>query len=365
MADEIATIISSLGLSNEAFLAIVLLAFVVIGAIIVIVATRPILDVYPYLHPNARVRARKGRLFDEKQISEIVETNNIEDRIRDWFVELPVKGFLFPAFNDRASDVHNILYYSKKPEELLDLITLMCKKDGTFGGRLAIYDELRTAALDTKLFDYNVGAFADLLTYLRNNQSALVYICTGGGKTTTALEYLRLRGGKALVLGPGDTIKSGWEDARNWENLGATADVVNYQTFMNDYHTRDLSKYSVIICDEAHHLQAERWGAGVVKALRETNIKIIGLTATPTPEQFDGTDNIFYGRLCCGLDLAEGIENGNIHKFGYIQSIYRMEDVKSDFDKHGDAGTLLWEKLNLKANENPIDEIITDMDLLF
>ena len=79
MADEIATIISSLGLSNEAFLAIVLLAFVVIGAIIVIVATRPILDVYPYLHPNARVRARKGRLFDEKQISELVEANNVEE----------------------------------------------------------------------------------------------------------------------------------------------------------------------------------------------------------------------------------------------------------------------------------------------
>ena len=79
MADEIATIISSLGLSNEAFLAIVLLAFVVVGAIIVIVATRPILDVYPYLHPNARVRARKGRLFDEKQISELVEANNVDE----------------------------------------------------------------------------------------------------------------------------------------------------------------------------------------------------------------------------------------------------------------------------------------------
>lgn len=47
------------------------------------------------------------------------ETNNIEDRIRDWFVELPVKGFLFPAFEDRASDIHHILYYSKKPEELM------------------------------------------------------------------------------------------------------------------------------------------------------------------------------------------------------------------------------------------------------
>ena len=79
MADEIATIISSLGLSNEAFLAIVLLAFVIIGAIIVIVASRPLLDIYPYLQPNARVRARKGRLFDEKQISELVDANNVDD----------------------------------------------------------------------------------------------------------------------------------------------------------------------------------------------------------------------------------------------------------------------------------------------
>ena len=46
------------------------------------------------------------------------ETNNIEDRIRDWIVEAPAKGFLFPAFNDRASDIHNILYYTKKPEEI-------------------------------------------------------------------------------------------------------------------------------------------------------------------------------------------------------------------------------------------------------
>ena len=45
-------------------------------------------------------------------------TNNIEDRIRDWLVEGPAKGFLFPAFNDRNSDIHGVLYYTKKPEEL-------------------------------------------------------------------------------------------------------------------------------------------------------------------------------------------------------------------------------------------------------
>lgn len=45
-------------------------------------------------------------------------TNRIEDRIRDWLVELPDRGFLFPAFNDRSCDLHSMLYYSKNPEEL-------------------------------------------------------------------------------------------------------------------------------------------------------------------------------------------------------------------------------------------------------
>lgn len=45
-------------------------------------------------------------------------TNVMEERIRDWVVEMPVNGFLFPAFNDRATDVHSMLYYSKNPEKL-------------------------------------------------------------------------------------------------------------------------------------------------------------------------------------------------------------------------------------------------------
>lgn len=47
-----------------------------------------------------------------------VEANNFHDRIRDWIVDMPNHGFLFPAFNDRCTDIHNILYYSKKAEDL-------------------------------------------------------------------------------------------------------------------------------------------------------------------------------------------------------------------------------------------------------
>lgn len=46
------------------------------------------------------------------------ETNQIQNRIQDWVVGAPNNGFLFPAFNDRSTDIHSVLYYSKDTEEL-------------------------------------------------------------------------------------------------------------------------------------------------------------------------------------------------------------------------------------------------------
>ena len=46
------------------------------------------------------------------------ESNCIQDRIRDWVVDMPDKGFLFPAFNDRSTDINGVLYYTKKSEDL-------------------------------------------------------------------------------------------------------------------------------------------------------------------------------------------------------------------------------------------------------
>ena len=56
------------------------------------------------------------------------ETNNIEDRIRDWIVGMPDLGFLFPAFNDRSTDIHSVLYYTKNAEMLRNGFV-----DGLFG----------------------------------------------------------------------------------------------------------------------------------------------------------------------------------------------------------------------------------------
>ena len=42
------------------------------------------------------------------------EAKTVENRKRSWNVEMPTHGFLFPAFNDRSTDIHAALCYTKK-----------------------------------------------------------------------------------------------------------------------------------------------------------------------------------------------------------------------------------------------------------
>lgn len=41
------------------------------------------------------------------------EESKIKARIRDWVVESPTIGFVFPAFIDRSADVNSVMYYTK------------------------------------------------------------------------------------------------------------------------------------------------------------------------------------------------------------------------------------------------------------
>ena len=132
MADEIATLISSVGLTHETFLVFCLMAVLIVGAVIVIIASRPVLDIYPYLNPSARVRARKGRLFDEKQISEIVETNNVEE-VENYLRGTPDYADVLDEYPlDKALDVERANTYDfvarLAPKDIKDPFVVMSKK---------------------------------------------------------------------------------------------------------------------------------------------------------------------------------------------------------------------------------------------
>ena len=78
------------------------------------------------------------------------ETNQIQKRIQDWVVSMPMNGFLFPAFNDRSTDIHSFLYYSKNPEELhKDFIDQMfgCQVPLSAGSQKETFQALITETL--------------------------------------------------------------------------------------------------------------------------------------------------------------------------------------------------------------------------
>lgn len=45
------------------------------------------------------------------------DENRIGPRIRDWVVGVPDTGFVFPAFNDRTTDIHSLLFYTRDTKE--------------------------------------------------------------------------------------------------------------------------------------------------------------------------------------------------------------------------------------------------------
>ena len=69
-------------------------------------------EVYEYIIcaicPVSLSKAGLGYLQDE---------NKIGARIRDWIVEMPSNGFLYPAFIDRSSAIDSVIYYTKNPKD--------------------------------------------------------------------------------------------------------------------------------------------------------------------------------------------------------------------------------------------------------
>ena len=75
--------------------------------------------------------SKPGLAYDE-------ESNSFRTRICDRVVDMPEIGFLFPAFHDRSTDIHGLLYYASKPEELrFDFIepVLGCEVPMSAGGQ--------------------------------------------------------------------------------------------------------------------------------------------------------------------------------------------------------------------------------------
>lgn len=53
-------------------------------------------------------------ILSKPGLSVNLEKVAVEDRVRDWVVDQPADGFLYPSFSNRTEDIHELLYYTKK-----------------------------------------------------------------------------------------------------------------------------------------------------------------------------------------------------------------------------------------------------------
>ena len=101
------------------------------------------------------------------------ETDTIRSRVRDWIVGPPDNGFLYPAFNDRNSDVNALLYFTKNTEEmhgeLPDAFGLAIPD--TAGAQKANFDELVQATLGEEASLDHIKGFHDALQEMAEERS--------------------------------------------------------------------------------------------------------------------------------------------------------------------------------------------------
>lgn len=77
--------------------------------------------------------------------------NSFRNRVRDWVVDAPDTGFLFPAFNDRSADIHSLLYYTKDAEDLKEGFVeelLACPLPLSAGGQKETFQALVEETLE-------------------------------------------------------------------------------------------------------------------------------------------------------------------------------------------------------------------------
>ena len=73
------------------------------------------------------------------------DENRIRNRRRNWIVEMPANAFLFPAFNDRSSDVYGLLYYTRSQDDLHEELSrglLGCEEVATFKQQYGTFTDL-------------------------------------------------------------------------------------------------------------------------------------------------------------------------------------------------------------------------------
>lgn len=181
-----------------------------------------------------------------------------------------------------------------------------------------------------ELKEHNRKPYEELSRKLEDVSRVGFISATGTGKSYVGGKYVeenRLEG-RTLILVPSDAIREGWKI------LLPEATILTYQSLLNS--SIDSSSYSLIICDEVHHLGAGKWGAEFKKLTEGYNGKILGMSATPVrflDNSRDMVEEVLEGNRVVGVELPEAIDMGILPSFDYISALYTIPKINNGTSK--------------------------------
>lgn len=180
------------------------------------------------------------------------------------------------------------------------------------------------------LMQHNVSKYASLEKELLDKHIAVYRTTMGTGKTFIGAELVRTHNWKTLVLSPKSVVDDMWTEISKQYHLPIT--TMTYQKFMTltEDDVKALSeRYSLLICDEAHHVEAAQWSKNLRlmrNLMLEAGKYILGLTADTIrysgKEYVDVADTFFGGNLVMGYTAAQAIDQGILPSFEYIAALF-------------------------------------------
>lgn len=200
--------------------------------------------------------------------------NSIESRIRDWVVAAPIHGFLFPAFNDRNTDIHGLLYYTKNSEQMQeDFIdkTLGCGAPLSYKAQKETFQDIIENSLGEQCdFEMVKTIHENLNEYVETYQDA-----------------------------PEPPVLDKMEMKKLLADSGVKAEAL--ETFETAFDT--------IVCDE----EKPRFAAANVASTRSFDIKMPDVVIKVKPERTDLVETrIIDGRQYIMIEVNDSVEVNGI-----------------------------------------------------
>lgn len=132
--------------------------------------------------------------------------NKTEQRIgtlnREWMVGMPETGFIFPAFNERTTDIHSVLMYtadSKNPHQEFITDILGCRIKQTFAQKQDLLCEMVAEATDVEVVKDIMESVNIELAQISDSEPDEIEISQE--HVMDALEYAGLGEAKATEIG--------------------------------------------------------------------------------------------------------------------------------------------------------------------